>query len=294
MIVVTTPTGSIGRRVVETLLAHDQTVRVIVRDPAKLATTVRDRVDLVQGSHGDAAVVDRAFAAADAVFWVVPPNPRADSLQAAYVDFTRPAGEAIRRYGVKHVVSVSALGRGGPLAGHAGLVTASLAMDDLLAATGAHFRALTMPSLMDNLLRQADAIKSQGVFRSPIEPDRKAPTCAVSDIAAAAARLLLDRIWTGTGQVAVLGPEDLSNNDMARILSDVLGRPIRYEQVPFDAFAAQLKKNGMSDGFIDGYLAMMRAKDAGIDNAEPRTAESTTPTTFRHWCETVLKPALSN
>ena len=30
---------------------------------------------------------------------------------------------------------------------------------------------------------------------------------------------------------------------------------------------------------------MMVAKDQGLDNAEPRTPESTTPTTFRQWCE---------
>jgi hypothetical protein len=36
----------------------------------------------------------------------------------------------------------------------------------------------------------------------------------------------------------------------------------------------------------------MVAKDDGVDNAEPRTPESTTPTSFRDWCEQVLKPAV--
>jgi hypothetical protein len=34
------------------------------------------------------------------------------------------------------------------------------------------------------------------------------------------------------------------------------------------------------------------AKDQGLDNAEPRTPESTTPTTFRQWCQDILKPAV--
>lgn len=29
-----------------------------------------------------------------------------------------------------------------------------------------------------------------------------------------------------------------------------------------------------------------------LDNAEPRTPENTTPTSFRWWCEQVLKPAV--
>jgi hypothetical protein len=37
---------------------------------------------------------------------------------------------------------------------------------------------------------------------------------------------------------------------------------------------------------------MAWAKNEGLDNAEPRTAENTTPTSFRQWCEEVLKPAV--
>lgn len=34
------------------------------------------------------------------------------------------------------------------------------------------------------------------------------------------------------------------------------------------------------------------AKNDGLDNAEPRTRENTTPTSFRQWCVEVLKPAV--
>jgi hypothetical protein len=36
------------------------------------------------------------------------------------------------------------------------------------------------------------------------------------------------------------------------------------------------------------------AKNEGLDNQEPRTPESTTPTSFRQWCEEELKPAVLN
>jgi hypothetical protein len=41
-----------------------------------------------------------------------------------------------------------------------------------------------------------------------------------------------------------------------------------------------------------GMLDIAVAKDNGLDNAEPRTPQSTTPTSFRQWCEDVLKPAV--
>src|SRR4030095_9435445 len=107
-----------------------------------------------------------------------PPDPHAESVEAAYVDFTRPACNAIKSQGVKRVVDITALGRGLPIAEHAGYVTASIAMDDLIARRGVSFRALTLPSFMDNLLRQVETIKSQGVFFSPISGNRQLPTCA--------------------------------------------------------------------------------------------------------------------
>ena len=296
MIVVTTPTGLIGHQVLDNVLEGipdgDEPVRAIVRDPARLSSQVRERVEVIEGSHGDREVVDRAFDGADAVFWLVPPDPRAESVEAAYVGFSRPAAEATTSRGVDRVVSVSALGRGTPVAGNAGYVTGSLAMDDLIAGTGANFRALTMPSFMDNILRQVDPIKNRRVFFSPIAGDRKLPAVATRDVAAVAADLLLDHSWTGRDHVAVLGPEDLSFDDMAGIMSEVLGTPVRFQQIPGEAYKENMVRVGMSEAMAQGMLDMALAKDNGLDSTEPRTPESTTPTSFRRWCEEVLGPAV--
>src|SRR5580704_15024479 len=114
MIVITTPTGQIGRQVLDNLLGSGEELRVTVRDPSGLPAGVRENLDVVVGSHGDEAVVDKAFAGADAVFWLMPPDPRAPSVEAAFVGFTRPAAEAFKRHGVARIVAVSALGRGTP------------------------------------------------------------------------------------------------------------------------------------------------------------------------------------
>jgi uncharacterized protein YbjT (DUF2867 family) len=292
MIVVTAPTSNIGHQVLEKILNTGEPIRVIARDPSRLPAPTRECVEVVQGSHSDFDVVSQAFAGADAVFWLVPLSPVAQSLEAAYLDFTRSACEAIKSQGVRRLVGISALGRGAAVAGNAGLVTASLAMDDLIASTGVSYRALTMPSFMDNILRQIEPIKRQGVFFSPISGGRKLPTCATRDIAAVAARLLLDSSWSGVGHAAVLGPEDLSFNDMAEIITDVLGKPVRFQQISFEAFKAGLIERGASEAIAQGTTDMLRAKIEGLDNAEPRTPENTTPTSFRRWCEEMLKPAV--
>ncbi len=195
-------------------------------------------------------------------------------METAYTDFSRPACDAFRSQGVGRVVGVSALGRGWP--GNAGYASGTLAMDDLIASTGVSYRALTMPSFMDNMLRQVEPIRSQGVFFSALSGDRKLPTCATRDIAAVAARLLLDHSWTGSGSVPVLGPEDLSQNDMAQIITVVLGKPVRYQQITIDAFRATLAGRGMSEAMVDGMVDMMVAKDEGLDNMVARVPRHAT------------------
>ncbi len=210
MIVVTAPTGQIGSQLVTNLLAAQEKVRVVVRDPNRLPAEIRGKLEIVEGSHGNAAVINEACRGADAVFWLVPPDPKAKSVLEAYVDFSRPACEAFVRNGIEHVVGISSIGRGKPQAQHAGLITASLAMDDLIADTGVNYRALTMPSFMDNLLRQKEAISKQGAFYSAVPGDLQMATCSTRDVAAAAAELLVHRAWSGTGEHPMPGPKDLS------------------------------------------------------------------------------------
>jgi uncharacterized protein YbjT (DUF2867 family) len=294
MIVITTPTGQIGRQVLGNLLDSGEQLRVIALDPSQLPAEVREDLDIVEGSHSDAAVVDKAFAGADAVFWLTPPDPRAPSVEAAFAGFTRPAAEAFKRHGVGRVVGVSMLGRGTPWAGRAGFATGSLAMDDLIAASWVAYRALTNPYFVEDTGRQAESIKNQGVFFWPIAGDRTRPAVATRDIAAAASRLLLDARWSGVEEVPLLGPEDLSFNDMAEIMSQVLGKEVRFQQITFEAYKDSFVRRGVSDAMAQGYTDLAWAKNEGLDNGVQRTPENSTPTSFRQWCEQVLKPAVAS
>ena len=292
MIVVTTPTGKIGSQVIPHLLAAKESVRVVVRDASRLAPEVRENVDVVTGSLDDTATMERALKGAESVFLVVPPSFSDNNDAEYYLRFTRPALNAIKSQGVKRVVDVSVLGRGTELAKKAGPITASLAKDEAIEQSGVDYRALWCPALMENMLNNVQSIKHQGMFFSPSHPDVKTPQVATKDIGAMGAKFLLDRTWTGQGGSAVLGPEDLSFNDMATIMSDVLGKTIRFQQVPGDAYKAQLIQYGANEVFAQGIVDMLIAKDNGMDNVEARTAENTTPTSFRQWCEESLKPAV--
>ncbi len=292
MIVVTTPTGNIGSHVLRHLLDAGEAVRVIVREAAKLAPAVRERVEVVEGSHADAAVVDRALRGADAVFWLCPPAP-AVTPAAATTEFSRAGAEAMRRHGVSHVVVATTLGRDTAWQHRAGMATASLQMVDLLRETGAAVRGLALPAFMDNALGQLDALRA-GTMAGVIDPDRKLPHTATRDAGEAAARLLIARDWAGQVDVPMLGPEALSYRELAAIVTEVTGHEVTYRQVPYEAAKARcIEQWHWPEAFAQGFIEMLRAKDEGMDNVAPRETAIIGRTHFRDWVADTLKPALA-
>jgi uncharacterized protein YbjT (DUF2867 family) len=290
MIVITTPTGDIGRQVLDRVLDSGQAVRVIARDPSRLPERVRARAEVVPGSHGDADAITRALAGADRLFWLVPPRPfsHPGSAERYYLDFTRPACEAIRDLGAG-VVGVSTLGHG--YQGKAGVLSAALAMDKLIEGTGAAYRALALPFFMENLLRQARAIKEEGTFSLANTAGRPLLTVATRDAAAAAAALLLDTSWSGQASVPVVSPDNLTPDDMAEVISATLGRTVRYRQVPAADRQAAMLRRGASEAMAQDMADMTEAQNSGIYDAEPRDPDSAAPTSFRQWCHDTLTPA---
>jgi uncharacterized protein YbjT (DUF2867 family) len=290
MIVVTAPTGQIGGKLVATLLQRDEPVRLIVRNPGRLPAEVRERAEIVVGSHRDRDVLDRALDGADALFWLMPADPSASSPYEAYVTASIPGADAVVRHAVPRVVIVSALGRGSQI--YAGHVSASHVMEDLFRSTGAHVRALALPTFMDNILRQTATIE-KGVVSGTLPGDLTMPWIATKDIAALAAEYLLDHTWTGQDSVESLGGEDLSYHDVAEILTDVLGTPIRYQLGDRSAVKEFLTSRGVSEAMARSLMDMDLAGERGINNATLRTTENTTPTTFREFAEETVKPAVA-
>jgi uncharacterized protein YbjT (DUF2867 family) len=290
MIVVTAPTGQIGRQILRRLLENDETVRVIARNPAKLDAQTRERVEVITGSHDDHDTVVKAFDGADTVFWLVPPGPRTDDVTGYYLDFTRPACAAIRQQGVRRVVGVSSLGR--HYTRKAGNLSAAFEMDDLIEQTGVAYRSLRMPFFMENLLLQAEAIRTQGVLALPNEAHTTLRLVATADVADAAADLLRDPSWDGQDSVPVLSPDSLTPQEMAGTISEAVGRQVVYSQIPIADFRSSLLQHGMSNGWIQGLIAMTAAQNDGLYEPEARVAEPA-PTDFRRWCEHVLEPAVA-
>ena len=288
MLVITAPTGQIGKQVLSLLLDRQDPIRVIVRDPIRLDPGVRDRVEIVQGSHDDPAVLSRALKGADGLFWLVPPGVGGSSTEERYLGFTRPAADAIRRHGVPHVVGVSSAGHGWTT--RAGVLSAAFAMDAEIERTGTAYRALCMPFYMENLLAQLGAIRERGTFSLAYAPDRPLATVATRDIAATAATLLAHRSWAGQERVPVFGPDRISPNAMAAVMSEVLSRTVVFRQLSIADVESALTQRGASKGVVQDMIEAIVAVSDGIYDAEQARAVPG-PTDFRTWCREILRPA---
>lgn len=80
---------------------------------------------------------------------------------------------------------------------------------------------------------------------------------------------------------------------MARIMSEVLERPIAYHRVSPEEHRAALVGHGMSEAWAQGLLHMSAAVEAGAYAADLHRSRSASPTGFRQWCQDVLRPALA-
>lgn len=288
MIVVTTPTGQIGSQLVRQLLDQEEKVRVIVRDVSRLDDRIREGVEAVEGSHDNPAVLDKALPGAEALFWLVPPDPQAPSAEEHYLRFARAGAAAIARHEVGHVVGVSSAGHGWPAP--AGVLSAAFAMDAGLGKSGAAYRALSMPFYMENLLGQLDAIRRQGAFYLTCAGDLPLASIATRDIASTATSLLTDLSWTGLENLPLFGPDRLSPDGMAEVISRELGHPVAYRRMSMDDLASLLRSRGAAGQAVKDRTEMFTAQDHGIYDADWATARPTS-TDFRTWCREVLKPA---
>jgi uncharacterized protein YbjT (DUF2867 family) len=290
-IVITTPTGNIGKHALQQLLQAGADVSVIVRQPEKLSDSIRSRVKIYQGSLTDSDLVTKAFRGAKAALWVTPPSLTHPDVAAYHSELGAVAAKAIKESKIPYVVNVSSTGahqeNAGPISGLADVERQMNAVVENIVHLRPGF-------FMENFLQQIEPIKNDGAIYEPLPGDIPYPIIATQDIGAVAARLLLETNWRGRQVRGLHGPADLTFADAAEILSDAIGRPVKYVQItPDQAYQAFLGM-GASPGFAKALVEMYQALSRPQAIAESRTPETTTPTTLREWSDKVFRPLFAS
>ncbi|WP_170229067.1 SDR family oxidoreductase [Polyangium fumosum] len=249
MILVIGATGNVGGAVLAQLIEAGQKVRVLVRDPAKLGE-LGGKVEVVKGDLTKPETLDAAFAGVDKVFVVF-----------AGDDLATLAGNAMdaaKKAGVKHIVMLSSSTVVEPYATLLGQW--HIEAEAKIKASGLAWTILQPGAFASNTLHWVGSIKSQGVVFQPTGDGKSAPIDP-HDIAAVAVKVLTSPGHEGKSYV-LTGPEALSAAEEVAKIGAVLGRPLRFVDVPEAAAREGMVKAGLPEVFIRAVLeahAMVKA-----------------------------------
>ena len=287
-IVVTTPAGHVGSRVVRLLIQAGVRPTVLTRHPGAFSPV---HVDVVAADLSDAAEVVRATRDADALFWVEPQaaDPDADPV-AWYAMLGANAARAVTENGIGRTVFLSSIGaeaRSGT-----GEIDGLARTEELLDATGATVLHLRCGYFYTNLLWQLESIRDGGVLRAPMAVDFAQPWVDPRDIGDVAAARLLSSGWSGRHVQAVHGPSDLTLTEAAAIIGEAIGRPVRAETQSQASLRDGLRAAGFGEAMVEGLAGMSAVMRADFPVEDKRSIVTTTPTTLAAWAHAYLRPAL--
>ena len=221
-------TGRLGGPLAGSLLDRGHRVRALTRDPGSAAAVRLGRrgAHIVAGDLDDPPSLHRAVAGADAVFVLSTPHhgtgPAAETRQAITL------ADAAVAAGAGYLVYASAAGalqgRGVPM------LDSKRQVEEHLATLSVSHAVIAPAYFMDNLDYPWNrAVLRAGQWPIPLPPDRPVQLIPALDMARFAA-LVTERPGDFAGHRIELASDELTGPEAARILSEVLRRPITHPQ----------------------------------------------------------------
>jgi uncharacterized protein YbjT (DUF2867 family) len=279
MIAVMGASGNVGSKVTDLLLDQERDVRAFGRSAERLEAFGRRGAEVVVGNAINMDDLQTLFKDAEAALVVLPDDVTDPHFVSNRSAMSRAITQTLRDQHVGHVVLASSIGanrdRGvGPVAGlHE--------IEELLfGLEGTNVLSLRAAWHMENLLASLPMIQNHTINGSAIRGDHRFPMIATVDVAERAAQHLLHSDFAGHTVEAILGPEDVSMNEVTRALGAALGIPdLPYVEFPPEGVKMALQGIGMSEEaaslVVESQIAIN--EDRVLDGVE-RTAETTTPT----------------
>jgi len=267
MIVVTGATGNVGRPLVSELAAAGARVRAVTRAP--------ETAGFPDGVEAVSSPAD-ALPGASAVFL----NSRA--LGDELADVVALA----RRSGVTKLVALSAINADDDFSRQPSRFRGdrNKEVEQLAVDSGLDWVSLRPAVFASNFVGMwAAQILAGDVVGGPYAAASAAPIVD-ADISAVAARALLTDELVGQ-RIPLTGPQALSNSELVEIIGRVLGRPLRYFEVPPDVVRQRFISLGLGAEFADAYAAML-AETLGkpaLVTSEVEKITGRPATTFAQW-----------
>ena len=258
MFLVTGITGKVGGAAARHLLNKGKQVRALVRDQAKAAAWSAQGVELVKGDWADPVAMTQALNGVEGAYLMMPP------IQAPSRDFREAKAviasykEALAKSAPPRLVVLSSMGS--EKSSGLGAITSTHLLEQALGNEPFPVAFVRAGSFFENYLFGLQA--AQGgtlpIFYAPT--DRKLPMIATEDIGAEIAKLLTTE-WTGKRFIE-LGSM-VSADDLAAALGQALGRDVKAQAIPRQAWAGALEQMGLPAGGTWAFEEMVDGVNSG-------------------------------
>ncbi|MGE5378890.1 MAG: SDR family oxidoreductase [Bacteroidota bacterium] len=282
MILITGATGNIGRELTPLLFEAGHPLRVLVRDEKK-AAHLDPSIERRVGDLNDPGTLARAMRDVDKIFLVT-----YETRQDINVI------EAAKQAGIRQIVKLSTL----EATGHKIQVGKwHYEREELIRAAGLDWTFLRPGMFMSNAIEWwAESIKGQGsVFFPGGRKGRVAPVDP-RDIASAAACVLTQPGHTGKAY-ELTGPQLFTIGEMVQVISNMLGRPIQYVDIPPIAARLFMLKTGMDKTLVNALmemLASLRKNEGAVVTDTVQQVTGRQPGTFEDWCNRHIESFQAN
>lgn len=261
-VLVTGSTGKVGRRAVAELRAQGAETIAGTRSPAAPGQ--------VRFAWDDPATF-QTFDGVEALLAVAPPGS-GDPLGAMRPGLERAIASGVRRF---VLIGASSIEMDGPLTGK---------VYRWLADHAPEWVVLRPSWFMQNVSegQHRPTVRDERAVYSAAE-DGRVPFIDAEDIARVAARALTDA-RAASGELLLTGPEALTYDDVAAILSETLGERVVHRRLGADAMAARFVGSGLPADFARALAAMDAAIAGGAEDRVSDVVQTVTgrmPTPFR-------------
>ena len=234
-ILITGASGKTGRRAVAATAGKGGIVRAFLRRPEAGPELLQAGAsEIAIGDLSDPGSLQRALEGVGQVLHICPPmHPQEDKIAMSLIDLAS-------REGVDRFVLYSVLH---PLLADVPHHARKLEAERYLVDSGQVYTILQPGRYMQHLAAIWKTVLTTGVHSMPFGTRARFSVVDLADLADATANVLTSPGHEGaTYQLA--GPEALSQDDMASILTQVLGRPIRAAGKPLDEFRREAVRGG--------------------------------------------------
>ncbi len=255
-ILVTGATGTIGSFVVKGLKHIKSDFVAMVRSEEKAKALNEKGVETVIGDMEDVKSLEIALEGIDKVFLLSVTSPQSPRQQGNLVKVAKDKG-------VKHIVKISARGTAPDAEFNIGRWHAVTEAE--IKESGINYTFLHCHSFLQNLFFEVETIKEQNAIYSSMG-EGKIGMIDARDIAAVAIYALTEKVH-GNKTYVLTGPKAVSYYDVAKSLTKVLGREIKYNPVELETARKGMIKSGMPDWLADDLTTINKsyAQDKGSE-----------------------------